>query len=191
MNYASEIEKPTGQLNSIILTAVPSANYQGILQSLTPFEEQRDQLVTHLAKDYAMETTRAVDTKDQTDLVNQAKRYLRTAEGKNTQIKTEISKEQKELETLKKDLQVEMSKQRIAFDLFIVFGITITVYLLFRSFSFVHGLAAFVLVAGIVYILNYNAYRLRFFGFGLDSKAHNESTSNNDWWKERVFASFK
>lgn len=175
------------QLKSIMLTAVPTANYQGTLQSLTPFEEQRDMVVDQLAKEHTMQTTEAVQTKEKTDIVNQVKRYLKTAEGKNSQIKNELTKEQKELEILKKDLQLEMSKQKIVFDLFIVFGITITVYLLFRSFSFVHGLAAFVLVGGIVYVLNYNAYRLRFFGFNRSDTDRNDS----DWWKENVFSSFK
>jgi hypothetical protein len=191
MNYASDIEKPSEQIKSIILTAVPTANYQGTLQSLTPFEEQREQVVNQLTTFHTMETNQAVQTKDQTDLVNQTKRYLRTAEGKNTQIRTEIEKERKDLDSLKKDLQREMSKQRIAFDLFIVFGITLSVYLFFRSFSFVHGLAAFVLVAGIVYILNYNAYRLRFFGFGASDTVRDGSTSDNAWWKEHIFSSFK
>lgn len=175
------------QLKSIMLTAVPTANYQGTLQSLTPFEQQRDMVVDQLTKEHTMQTTEAIQTKEKTDIVNQVKRYLKTAESKNSQIKNEVSKEQKEFEVLKKDLQVEMSKQRIVFDLFIVFGVTITIYLLFRSFSFVHGLAAFVLVAGIVYVLNYNAYRLRFFGFSHPRTDH----SDDNWWKENVFSSFK
>jgi hypothetical protein len=174
----SEIEAPTQQMKSIILSAVPSQNYQGILQSLTPFEQQRDQATCTIAKRHHSQTEQAIQTKYDTDLVNQTKRYLKTAESKNTGIKTEIGKETKELEGLKKDLQKEMSKQRIVFDLFIVFGITLTVYLLFRSFSFVHGLAAFVLVAGIVYVFNYNAYRLRFSGFRHPAM---------DWWKEGSF----
>jgi hypothetical protein len=79
-----------------------------------------------------------------------------------------------------------MAKQKVVFDLFMVFGATIVVYLVFGSSSYVHIIALVVLIIGVVYVLQYNAYRIRLFG--------NDDTSvfiggnsiqeiENKWWK--------
>ena len=178
MNYGSEIETPTQQINNIILAAVPSPNYQGTLQNIVPFDQQREQTISHLTREYDAHTQEMVQTKEQTDLVNEAGRYLKDVQGKNTTIKTKLESDKKVLDEKKKELQLQLSKQKIVFDLLLVFGATITVYLLFRSFSFVHGLALGVLVIGILYVLQYNAYRIRLFGTDDSSKIHLFSGSN-------------
>lgn len=186
MNYASEIEGPSRQITNVISAAVPSPNYQTTLQSLVPFEQQREQTISHLTKEYDIYTQEAIQTKEQTDLVNEAGRYLKNAQNKNTSLKTDIEKNKQELETLKKELQLQMSKQKIVFDLFIVFGATITVYLLFRSFSFVHMIALFVLILGTIYVFNYNAYRIRLFSFDTHTTIPSLPAGNAGsypWWK--------
>jgi vacuolar-type H+-ATPase subunit I/STV1 len=185
MNYGSEIELPAQQIRSAVLSAVPNPNYQGSIQSLVPFEQQREQTISHLTKEYDAHTRDMVQTKEQTDLVNESSRKLKNIQGKNTSIKTKIHEEQKHLDEAKKELQIQMSKQKIVFDLFLVFGATIVVYLLFRSFAFVHMIALVVLVVGILYVFQYNAYRIRIFGFDDIPKVHHVPGTldpENKWW---------
>lgn len=189
MDYASEIESPTRQINNSVLAAVPTPNYQGSIQNLVPFEQQREQTIHHLTHDYDVHTNEMIQTKEQTDLVNQTSRQLKNIQGKNTALKTKIESEKKELAEAKKELQLQMSKQKVVFDLFIVFGATIVVYLLFRSFESVHIIALVVLIAGIVYVLQYNAYRIRIFGDDNSSAIFPDAGSHrnsNEWWKTSV-----
>lgn len=179
MKYSSEFDTPTDQINTLIKSAVPTPNYQATLQNLTPLDAQRDQVVNHLGCDYSSKTGSMIQTKEQTDTVNHAGRMVKEAQGLNSTIKTNLEKEKKELGNAKKDLQLELSKQKIAFDLFRVLGATIVVYMVFRSFSFVHVLAAVVLVFGILYVLGYNAYSIRL--SGSDNSSALPFGSNN-WW---------
>lgn len=193
MNYGSEIEAPDQQIRSAVLSAVPNPNYQGSIQNLVPFEQQREQTVSHLTKEYDVHTQSMAQTKEQTDLVNAASGKLKDIQGRNTAVKTKIQEEQSHLDDAKKELQLQMSKQKIVFDLFLVFGATITVYLLFRSFEYVHMIALVVLVAGILYVFQYNAYRLRVFGFGDIPKIPafpGSDSSANTWWDTSKLTSF-
>ena len=193
MNYGSEIEIPTKQINSAVLSAVPNPNYQGSNQNLVPFEQQRELTISHLTKEYDAHTQDMAQTKEQTDLVNATSGKLKDIQGRNTAIKTKIQEEQKHLDEAKKELQLQMSKQKIVFDLFLVFGATITVYLLFRSFESVHMIALVVLVVGILYVFQYNAYRLRIFGFSdipkIPAFPGSDSSANN-WWDTSKITSF-
>jgi hypothetical protein len=181
------MDTATSRINNIVLASVPTVNYQGTLQSLYPLDEQRDQEVCHVAQRFNSRTKEMIQTKHETDAVNEAGHYLKNAEGKNSSLKLSIETHKKELEDAKHKLQFHMSRQKIVFDLFLVFGATITVYLLFRSFSFVHILAVIVLVIGILYVLQYNAYRIHLFGDDDSSKVFPFSKSHaNQWWNTLV-----
>jgi hypothetical protein len=181
------MDTATSKINNIVLASIPTANYQGTLQSLYPLEEQRDQEVCHMAQRFNSQTKEMVQTKHEADAVNEAGQLRKNAEGKNSSLKSSIQSRQKELLEAKHELQFQMSRQKIVFDLFLVFGATITVYLLFRSFSFVHILAVIVLVVGILYVLQYNAYRLRISGVSDSSKILPFSGTGTDhWWSSLV-----
>ena len=181
------MDTATSKINNIVLASIPTVNYQGTLQNLYPLEEQRDQEVCHIAQRFNSQTKEMVQTKHEVDAVNEAGHLLKSAQGKNSSLKSSIETKKKELMEAKHELQFQMSRQKIVFDLFLVFGATITVYLLFRSFSFVHILAVVVLIVGILYVLQYNAYRLRLSGFSDTSKVFPFSEANtHDWWSSLV-----
>jgi hypothetical protein len=86
-----------------------------------------------------------------------------------------------------------MSKQKIVFDLFLIFGATMSVYVLFRSSSYVHIIALVVLVIGILYVLQYNAYRIRLFGLDISAeilpsggKGDQPSKDGDKWWETDI-----
>jgi hypothetical protein len=190
MNYASEVGVPTQQINNNVRSFVPSKNYQATLQTIQPYEQQRDQVISGLSREYDFHTQEIVQTMEQIEVVNEARRNLKNAQGQNSSIKTKVKEETKELDKAKQELQLQMSKQKVVFDLFMVFGATIVVYLLFRSFEYVHLIALAVLVVGIVYVLQYNAYSIRLFGdddstfteADLDPRTINKT--GNKWWDD-------
>lgn len=147
-----------------MLAAVPTANYQGTIHDLSPFEQQRDQMVDSLAGQYNSITNEMVQTKNQVDSVNATKRYLKDAQSKNRTVHSEIEHEKSQLDSLTKEMRKQLARQKVMIDLCWVLGATLVVYLLFRSFSFVHILAMIVLVGGFVYVLVYNAYRIHISG---------------------------
>ena len=81
-----------------------------------------------------------------------------------------------------------MAKQKVVFDLFMVFGATIVVYLVFSSSSYVHIIALVVLIIGVVYVLQYNAYRIHLFGddntpkVSIFSDPKSIQETGNKWW---------
>ena len=180
-----ELDAPTRQINNIVLAAIPTPNYQGTLNDLKPLEAQRDMIVSHLGDEYNSHTREMVQTKDQVDAVNTANRYVKTVSEKNKRIAREIENKQQELDVSNTELQKQLARQKVVIDIFWVLGITIVVYMLFRSFSFVHILAAIVLVVGIVYVVVYNAYRLH-----LSSNTNPSATATvpspipnpSEWW---------
>jgi hypothetical protein len=190
MNYASEIQLPTRQINNSVLSIVPSNNYQATLQAIQPYEQQRDQVISGLSREYDFHTQDITHTMEQTEVVNEARRDLKNAQGQNTGIKTKISEETKQLDKAKEELKLQMAKQKVVFDLFMVFGATIVVYLLFRSFEYVHLIALAVLVIGIVYVLQYNAYSISIFGddnsvfTGADFDPRTINERGDKWWND-------
>lgn len=188
MNYGSEIELPTQQINNSVKSIVPSQNYEATLQSIQPYQQQRDQTISGLSKDYDFHTQQIVHTMDETEVANQTRRDLKNAQGQNTGIKNKIQEEKKQLDKAKQELQLQISKQKIVFDLFFVFGITIFVYLIFRSFEYVHLIALVVLVIGMIYVLQYNAYSIRLFGddhsakISISSGGKSIQETGNKWW---------
>jgi hypothetical protein len=161
------MDSATSQINNIMLAAVPTANYQGTLNDLKPLEANRDMVVSSLASDFTNITNQMLQTKDQVDSVNSTNRFLKQARTKNDHITSEIESKKKELQASNAELQKQLARQKIVIDMFWVFGITIIIYILFRGTSYVHILATIVLLAGFVYVILYNAYRL-----------HISSTSN-------------
>jgi len=188
MNYASEIQLPTRQINNSVLSIVPSDKYEATLQAIQPYEHQREQTISGLTREYDFHTQEITQTMDQTEVVNQTRRNLKSAQGQNSGIKTKIKEETKQLDKAKKELQLQMSKQKVVFDLFMVFGATIVVYLMFSSSSYVHVIALVVLIIGVVYVLQYNAYRIRLFGddssakVSIFSDTKSIQETGNKWW---------
>jgi hypothetical protein len=185
------MDSSTRQINNIMLAAVPTANYQGTIQNLSPFEQQRDQMVDNLKSHYASVTNEMVQTKNETDTANLTKRYLKKAQEQHHSIESEIEHEKAQLDSLTKEMRKQLARQKVMIDLCWVLGATLLVYLLFSSFSFVHILAMIVLVGGIVYVVVYNAYRVHI-------SSHSDSSKNGpvppsfpvpsswnpaDWWK--------
>jgi hypothetical protein len=191
MNYGSEIQLPTRQINNSVLSIVPSQKYEATLQAIQPYEQQREQTISGLTKEYDFHTQEVVQTMEQTEVVNETRRHLKHAQGQNSGIKTKIQEETTQLDKAKEELQIQMSKQKIVYDLFIVFGITIVVYLMFSSSPYVHVIALVVLTIGVVYVLQYNAYSIRIFsdddtsvflGGNFDPKSINDT--GNKWWDD-------
>ena len=191
MNYGSEIQLPTRQINNSVLSIVPSQQYETTLQAIQPYEQQREQAISGLTKEYDFHTQEVVQTMEQTEVVNETRRHLKHAQGQNSGIKTKIQEETKQLDKAKHELQVQLSKQKIVYDLFIVFGVTIVVYLMFSSSPYVHMIALVVLTVGVVYVLQYNAYRISLFsdddtsiflGGNFDPKSIHET--GNKWWND-------
>ena len=180
------MDSATRQINNIILAAVPTANYQGTIHDLSPFEQTRDQIVDNLTGQYGSVTNEMVQTKSQVDSVNATKRYLKDAQSKNRSVHSEIEHEKAELDSLTKEMRKQLARQKVMIDLCWVLGATLVVYLLFRSFSFVHILAMVVLVGGFVYVLVYNAYRIHLSSNPDSSAVHPGAPSipvPNEWWK--------
>ena len=190
MNYASEIQLPTRQINNSVLSIVPSQKYEATLQGIQPYEQQREQTISGLTREYDFHTQEITQTMEQTEVVNEARRNLKSAQGQNSGIKTKIKEETKQLDKAKQELQLQMAKQKVVFDLFMVFGATIVVYLVFSSSSYVHIIALVVLIIGVVYVLQYNAYRIHLFGddntpkVSIFSDPKSIQETGNKWWKD-------
>jgi hypothetical protein len=193
MNYASEVELPTRQINNSVKAIVPSQQYEATLQAIQPYEQQREQVISGLSKNYDFHTQEIVQTMEQTEAVNETRRYLKSAQGQNSGIKNKIKDETKQLDKAKQELQLQISKQKIVFDLFMVFGATIVVYIVFSSSPYVHMIALVILIIGVVYVLQYNAYSIRLFGYDdtsiilggdLISKTASKSLkeTGSKWW---------
>jgi len=188
MNYASELELPTRQINNSVKAIVPSQTYEATLQAIQPYEQQREQTISGLSRNYDFHTQEIVQTMDQTEAVNETRRHLKSAQGQNSGIKNKIKDETKQLDKAKEELQLQMSKQKVVYDLFIVFGATIVVYIMFSSSPYVHIIALVILIIGVVYVLQYNAYSIRLFGDDYTAKVSISSggksiqETGNKWW---------
>jgi len=169
MNYSSEISGPTNRIESITQAIVPTDTSATIQSSLTPVDQQRDMIVGHMLNDYNNSTSRAVQNKGDVDSANMMKHYLKDAESKNMVIQTGVEKAKNDLKTSKQNLNVELAKQKIVFEILGILGVTIVVYIVLGSSPYVHGVALAVLVLGILYVLNYNAYRLKAIGLDIGS----------------------
>ena len=170
MDYATEISGSTTQINNIMAPAVDGkTDANAVLASLTPFEQQRESTIGHVINDYNMFTGQAITTKSQVDSVNNMKRYLKDSEGKKSSIQARVQSATKDLGTTKQKLSIELAKQKIVFELLAIFSITIVVYIVMGSSPYVHVVAVTVLILGILYVLTYNAYRLRTLGDDIGS----------------------
>ena len=144
--------------------AVVAKDTGAVMAQLSPFDQQRDMIVGHIANDYNGMTGEVVQTKNQADSVNDMKRYLKMAESKNKTINASIQDATKGLASSKHKLKVELAKQKIMFEILGILAVTIVVYIVMGSSQYVHGVALLVFVLGILYVLNYNAYRLHAIG---------------------------
>ena len=160
MNYSSEISGPTNRIESITQAITPSDTSAAVQADLTPFDQERDIIVGHMAKDYNSGTGNAIRNKGDIDSVNMMKKYLKQAEGKNMILQNGVEKAKSDLITSKQNLSIELAKQKIVFEILGILGVTVIVYITLGSSPYVHGVALAVLIFGIVYVLNYNAYRL-------------------------------
>lgn len=164
MDYTTEVSGPTNQINNIMAPAVVAKDTGAVMAQLSPFDQQRDMIVGHIANDYNGMTGEVVQTKNQADSVNDMKRYLKMAESKNKTINASIQDATKGLASSKHKLKVELAKQKIMFEILGILAVTIVVYIVMGSSQYVHGVALLVFVLGILYVLNYNAYRLHAIG---------------------------
>jgi hypothetical protein len=169
MNYSSEISGPTNQINNITQAIGPKDTSAIIQSNLTPFDQERDMIVGHMSNDYNNLTGLAIQNKGDIDSANMMKRYLKEAEGKNMVLQSGIETAKTDLKTSKQNLTIEHAKQKIVFEILGILGVTIVVYIVLGSSPYVHGVALGVLVLGIIYVLNYNAYRLQLLGLKLGS----------------------
>ena len=169
MDYTTEISSPTNHIETITQAIAPRDSASSIQANLTPFDQQRDVIVGHMANDYNNLTARAVHNKEDVDSANVMKKYLKEAESKKSVIYSGIESAKGNLKTSKQNLSIELAKQKIVFELLGILSVTIVVYIVMGSSPYVHGVALFVLVFGILYVLNYNAYRLHAIGADLGS----------------------
>ena len=197
MDYTREISGPTARINNITQTISPSDNAPILQSQLSPFDEERDIIVNHMANDYNNLTVQTVQTKAHADSANEMKRYLKDAEGKYTSIQENIHSSTKDLSLTKENLHIQMAKQKIMFELLAVLGITVLVYIFMGSSPYVHGVALLVIVVGFLYVLNYNAYRLRALGDDIGSPilsslaktfTPNGPRSDSKWWDTSFFS---
>lgn len=198
MDYTAETSGPTTQINNIMAPAVDGkTDANAVIASLTPFDQQRDMIVGHVVNDYNALTNQAILIKNQVESANEIKHYLKDAEGKRTAIQAQVQTATKDLSTTKQQLSVELAKQKIIFELLAIFSITILVYIVMGSSPYVHIVAVTVLVLGILYVLNYNAYRLRTLGDDIGSPTlaslgnifKGSSDGTTAWWNPASFFS--
>lgn len=159
MDYTAEFSGPTTLINNIIngpQTGTPDTT----LASLTPLEQERDLIVGHLANDFKQLTSQAVQSKSQVDGINGLRSRIKDLDGKKTSLQGMVQNATSELSSAKQNLNIQLAKQKIAFELLSVFAVTIVIYIMFGSSSYVHMIALVVVVFGFLYILNFNAYRL-------------------------------
>jgi len=170
MDYTAETSGPTTQIENIMAPAVNGkTDANAVVASLSPFEQQRDMIVGHVVNDYNALTNQAILTKNRVDSANELRHYLKDADGKKTAIQAHVQVATKDLSTVKQRLSVELAKQKIIFELFAIFSVTILVYIVMGSSEYVHIVAVTVLILGILYVLTYNAYRLRTLGNDIGS----------------------
>lgn len=169
MDYTTEISSPTNHIESITQAIAPKDSASTIQANLTPFDQQRDVIVAHMANDYNNLTGHAVHNKEDVDSANEMKKYLKEAKSKKNVLFSGIENAKGTLKISKENLGIELAKQKIAFELLGILSVTIVVYIVMGSSPYVHGVALFVLVFGILYVLNYNAYRLHAIGTDLGS----------------------
>lgn len=160
MDLATEFESSTRQINSIIMAAVPSPNYQGDLTTLNPFEKQRDQIINHLEDSYNSQTLEMVQTKEQTDIANNVRRQVNKSENEHRAVQSKVENAEINLKKSKEILQHQLAKQQIVINLFWVLGSTLLVYIFLKSSPYVHVLALIVLVVGFAYVLQNKNLRL-------------------------------
>jgi hypothetical protein len=154
MDYNAEFKGPTELIGITLDGPTPDA------AMLTSLDAERDLIVGHLANDFSVTTSRAIQNKNQVDIANTLRRRVKDVEGKKTSLQGMIASATSDLSSAKQNLNLQLSKQKIAFEMLSVFAITIVIYILFGSSSYVHIIALVVVGLGFLYILTYNAYHL-------------------------------
>jgi len=169
MDYTAEVSGPTTQINNIVSATSTETDPVEAQSNLTPFDSQRDQIVGHLGNDFDNMTTQAVQTRTQVEEINDVRRRVKAIQGQKTSIQAGIASSTSQLSTAQKDLNIQLAKQKIAFELLSVFAVTIIIYIVLGSFSYVHMIALGFMVLGLLYVMNFNAYRLGAIGEDIGS----------------------
>lgn len=156
-----EFGDSTNAINSIVVAAPSSPMKQNPLSSVDPLDTWRDDIVGHISADYDDITHHALSTKDQTDSANLIRNQLNATKGAHTALNDKIAKATAYAQQTKQEYRFQTEKQKAIFDLLMVFGLTIGVYVMLGSNSNVHIIALLVLLGGIMYVVLYHAYRLK------------------------------
>ena len=169
MDYSAELSGTTTQIKNIVSATSTKTDPVEAQANLTPFDLQRDQIAVHLGNDFNNMTIQALQTQTQVEEIKDVRRRAKAIQGQKTSIQTGIATARSQLSDAQKDLNIQLAKQKIAFELLSVFAVTIIIYIVFGSFSYVHAIALGFLVLGLLYVMNFNAYRLGAIGEDIGS----------------------
>ena len=160
-SYMKEFADSTTAINNIVAAAPSAPIKQNNLASIDPLNTWRDDIMGHIASDYNDITRHAITAKDQTESAALIKNHLSGSQGAKAELNDKISKATLYAQQTKQEYRFQVEKQKAIFDLLMVFGLTIGVYVILGSNSNVHIIALLVLLAGLMYVVLYHAYRLK------------------------------
>jgi len=156
-----EFADSTSAINNIVSAAPSAPIKQNTLASIDPLDTWRDDIMGHISADYNDITRHALVGKDQTESAALIKNQLSATQAARTELNDKISKATLYAQQTKQEYRFQVEKQKAIFDLLVVFGLTIGVYVILGSNPNVHIIALLVLLAGLMYVVLYHAYRLK------------------------------
>jgi len=160
-SYMKEFGDSTAAINNIVVAAPSAPIKQNSLASIDPLNTWRDDIVGHIADDYNTITRHALVSKDQSDSSDLIGIQLSATQSARDALQDKITKATAYAQQTKQEYRFQAEKQKAIFDLLAVFGITIGVYVVLASNPNVHIIALLVLLAGLMYVILYHAYRLK------------------------------
>jgi hypothetical protein len=149
MDYA----KVTDGIIQLVKSAVPENSDTRKYSEIPELDKQRDMIVTHLKSTYDGDTNNQLSAKEFVDTAKTYKNMMVSEEGQREDIDRKIKKLESDIQANKDELESSLKVRRVLQILLATATITLALYIVGGSFRFVHTLAFFVLLAGLMAVL--------------------------------------
>ena len=149
MDYA----KVTDGIITLVKSAVPENTDTRKYGEIPEMDKQRDVIVSHLKSTYDSDTQQQLNAKEFVDTAKTYKNMMVSEEGEHDRLKQKMKELESKIQANKDELESSLKVRRVLQILLATATVTLGLYIVGGSFRFVHTLAFFVLLAGLMVVL--------------------------------------
>ena len=149
MNYAAL----TDTIMNVVKSAVPENSDTTKYSEIPEVDKQRDLIVSHLKSTYDGDTNHQLSAKEFVDTAKTYKNMMMSEEGEREKLTRKMKELESQISANKDELESSLKVKRVLQILLVTAVITLGIYIVGGSFQFVHTLAFFVLLAGLMAVL--------------------------------------